>query len=190
MSSAIELGDLRPTPGLRPKFERPTLLEEQAIREASKQRAWIVLSALSVGIGIVFLYFLIIGVCRETVIAIAVKRFGPSAAEFTPLMLILVAFPLFLGPTLTGAHRAARIGTSCPLCDADLSSQVDQLIATRCCPTCGKHAVRGGTVRSEAAYERLRAIRSRAFLKHWNGKNCADSGDISAPEVFEFIGDV
>ena len=108
-----------------------------------------------------------IGWYRDAIVASAVKLFGPSAAEFTLSLLILVAFPLFLGPALVGARRADQIKTICPVCDADLSLKVDQLLTTRSCPTCGEQVVAGGTVRAVGVYKRYRALQSRTLLKYW-----------------------
>ena len=150
-----------------PQPRRPPLLREEAIQDSSKQRAWIVLPALFVAVAALLLYFLLIGLNRDAIITFAVARFGDSAEAVTPTVLILLAFPIFLGPTLFGAHRSDQIKTTCPLCDTDISSKVHQLLVTRCCPACGEQAVAGGTVRTVAVYKRYRAIHSRAFLKYW-----------------------
>ncbi len=143
------------------------MLTEQAIRQTSKRRMWAILPAMTCAIVAVMLYFVGVGHFREVLVSFAVNRFGETARDITPIVLILPAFAIFLVPTIAAARFADRFKTNCPSCDQDISNKSHQLLATRCCPSCNENIVDGGRVRSVTVYKRYLAVRSRSFLKYW-----------------------
>jgi hypothetical protein len=143
------------------------MLTEQRIRETSARRTWAVLPTLSCAIGTMFLHFLGAGLLREHLISLAVNRFGDTARDITPFVLILPAFAILLVPSLLAIRYADRFKTVCPSCDEDVSSRVNHVLSTRCCPTCGKRIVDGGRIHSAAVYQRYLALQSHTFLRYW-----------------------
>lgn len=143
------------------------MLAEQTICETSKRRTRVVLSAITCACSAMMLYFLGIEQFREVLISFAVDRFGESAGEIMPIVLILPAFPILLVPIVAAIAYADRFKTICPSCEQDISNNAHQLLTTKRCPSCSENIVEGGTPRSDAFYKRYMAARSRLFLRYW-----------------------
>jgi hypothetical protein len=147
--------------------EKQQMLTEQAIRETSRRRAWVILPAMTCAAVAAMLYFVGVGQFREALISFAVDQCGESARDITPIVLILPAFLLFLLPTLAAASYADRFKTICPSCEKDISNRTFQLLTTRCCPYCEHNILAGGRIRSAGVYRRYQSARWRSFLKYW-----------------------
>jgi hypothetical protein len=143
------------------------MFTEQEVREMSARRTRAVLPVMSCAIAAVFLYFFSMGYFREPLTSLAVGRFGETARDITPIVLILPAFAIFLIPSCLAAQYAGRFKTVCPLCKKDISSRTDRVLSTRCCPACNERILGGGRTHSAAVFTRFQALQSRHFLKYW-----------------------
>ncbi len=143
------------------------MLTEQGIDEIRRRQMWALFPAFLGAVAAVFIYFLVIGQVRETVISCVHERFGETASDMTPLALILPAFVVFMLPVLAACAYVDRFKTVCPSCHEDISGQWRQVQVTRCCPSCEQCILEGGRVRSVAVYKRYRAIESRVITRYW-----------------------
>lgn len=143
------------------------MLTDQEVRSLSARGARVVLSAAASAIAAVFLYLMSMGFLREFLTPVIVAWFGETGRDLAPIALILPALAIFLLPICLATKYAERFKVACPSCREDLSSRVDRILATRCCPICGDRILEGGRARSAEVYRRYQAIRSRLFLRLW-----------------------
>lgn len=143
------------------------MLTEQEVREKSARWMWVVLPVMTCALGAVFLYLIGMGSFREPLASQVGNRFGETARDMTEVALIFPAFVILVLPSGLAIRYAGRFRTVCPLCDQDISSGTDRVLATRCCPSCDERILDGGRAHSAAVYKRYQALQSRHVLTYW-----------------------
>ncbi|MDX1928227.1 MAG: hypothetical protein SFV81_16995 [Pirellulaceae bacterium] len=136
------------------------------IKNLQSRRARLLMPAIAVGLLLVFAYWGVLVQFQETCMRFAEGRFGKSAAEATPAILILPSFVLFLVPVVWAERKAKLYSLKCPDCAYDLSRLSVFVTTTKCCSNCGGQIV-DGKLRTVAVFKRFTEMRSRRFLVIW-----------------------
>jgi len=144
------------------------MLTEQQLREMLARRNRTLLPTMLGAVGGVFLYFAVMGLVREPLVALVVRKAGPIAGELTTIALVFSAFSIFLVPSCIAEKYVARFNLMCPACDRMIPIiRCRRLLLTRTCPECGERILEGGRVRHAAVYKRYEAVRTRRMLRTW-----------------------
>ncbi len=119
-----------------------------------------------IGLAAAVAYFGCMHFIREWLIRLVSTSIGPTAAELTPVLLVLPAFGFLLLPIWMAENVCKRYLLICPHCEADVTRSASKLLLTRCCVCCG-HAVLDGNQRDQAIYRRYNHRRWRRELACW-----------------------
>ena len=137
------------------------------IKNLQSRRVRILIPAIAVGLLAMCAYFGLGFQIREACVNFIESRFGKTAAEATPAVLILPSFLLFLVPVVWAERKARQFSLKCPDCSYDLSQWTEFVTTTQCCQNCGHQIVKGKKVRTAAVFKRFTQKRSRRFLVLW-----------------------
>lgn len=140
------------------------MLSEQAIRIAAKNRLMILAPVMLFAVAGVLVYLAVLGPLAKSTID---AQFSEGVAQWMTIALILPAFAIFLLPSLAAERYCRRFHIDCPSCEADITRQTEEVLATRRCPLCEKRVVEGGRTRRRAVYRRYRDWKQIAFLEAW-----------------------
>lgn len=141
-----------------------SMLDETLVRGHVRQQSTLGWAVIVAGLLALFAYFGAVGVTRDALEQFVADRYGVAAAEFTPLALIVLAFPI-IGFTFWLADRGMQSrAIACPACGTKIMpSQASKALATRRCGHCDQHVI-AGRPHADAVYRRHTERQSRATL--------------------------
>ena len=143
------------------------MLSTAEINNLSRQRARILVLAITIGILAICGYFVVAALVRDPLIDMTRQRIGKTAAEFTPLVLIVPSILFFLAPLVWAEKKSKRFALICPECNSDLTRLTKKVIVTGCCSSCGIRIVQDGRIRSPDVFDRYSRMKQRRFLVYW-----------------------
>ena len=143
------------------------MFSDAEIDGLSRQRAWILVSAATIGLFAMLGHFAVVAIVRDPLVDMTRRHIGETAAEFIPFALILPSLVFFLTPLVWAEKRSKRFALICPKCATDLSRSTNRILATRCCSSCGVRIVEGGRTRIGKVFDRYSRMKRRRLLAYW-----------------------
>lgn len=143
------------------------MLSSAEINDLSRQRAWILVPAATVGGLAILGYFAVVAFVRDPLVDGTREHLGHTAAELMPCALILSSLAFCLTPLVWAEQKAKRFALLCPRCAANLTRSTNRVLATRCCCPCGVRIVEGGRVRTREVFARYSRAEQRRCLVYW-----------------------
>ncbi len=143
------------------------MLTDNDILRLNRSRFRVLIPTMALAVAAMLGYFALLSLVREPIIALVRSVAGGTAANITPIALILPALGIFLIPCIIAEKSSKRFALLCPDCSADITRRTNRVLATRCCPSCGSQVVAGGRIRGPSVYDRYVKLKTRRFLVYW-----------------------
>lgn len=114
-----------------------------------------------------FAYMGFVALMLDEVVTFVRNSLGQTAADITPMFLLVPSVAIFLLPLLRAERRAKVYSLICPHCSAELNQSTARVLATRCCCKCGEQIVAGGRIRKGEIFDRFTLMKLRRYLVLW-----------------------